>query len=592
MNTIKKYTLISLILLTSIACGSYMGLNDGGSLRTPDWTDPNWGVSEEELVYDEEAPYGIGIPTPPFGVNETHRMYDSEPNRNPELTYYASPDAGYYTHYVDWEDVNATNDDNLFGTVATPRKTIPYRLPAGSVVEVRDTGGSGYTKNAPYPNVSYLHMSGEGTSEYPIFIRGIGSPRFFGYPLRISGRYMVIEGFEFEDIQANFTTTYYSNYGLDYKDHLSFRSNEVHGFDVYGGGAQCVVANADYSVVYDCNIHHNGDVPYGDSSDVHGVTVTQTISNVWILSNEIHHNDGDSIQIMGNLGSGVLPNKIYISLNTMYADRENAVDLKYSENIIVSQNEIYGYNTESRLFGIHEEPQLPYGSDGTACLPSNEGCISSWFMFNHIHDCKIALRIDNELYESVDANVYIVGNVIHDISGNLSRVWLKENDTWISNIAYDVNAAIWCYNDSGQDTSSHKYYNNIISTVIGDYNDVHRAYGDDYVMVTDNVGCLISEMRGNVFYDGGGWQWGSSSYETIEALETAQSDYCSDNVESDPLFTDPENDDFTLSGESPALSIEIESGVQDVIDLYYEKYGIDIGDYVEALFTTGTTYEP
>lgn len=54
----------------------------------------------------------IGIPTPGFGIFQTYRMYDEAGRRNPNLTYQASPGGGYYTHYVDNTDPNATDTAN------------------------------------------------------------------------------------------------------------------------------------------------------------------------------------------------------------------------------------------------------------------------------------------------------------------------------------------------------------------------------------------------------------------------------------------------------------------------------------------------
>src|SRR5262245_5023514 len=65
----------------------------------------------------------IGIPEPPFGINEV-----APPRPNPWTT----PVAGYY--YVD--ESRGDDKNNPYGTPRRPKKTIPDNLPAGSVVEV------------------------------------------------------------------------------------------------------------------------------------------------------------------------------------------------------------------------------------------------------------------------------------------------------------------------------------------------------------------------------------------------------------------------------------------------------------------------
>ena len=96
----------------------------------------------------------IGIPDPNFGVTETYRYYDDSDNWNGDLTYHLSSTGGYYTHYVDWTADGATDSDGNTGTEALPRRRVPTDLPKGSIVEIHDTLGSGYSRNAPYGNIS------------------------------------------------------------------------------------------------------------------------------------------------------------------------------------------------------------------------------------------------------------------------------------------------------------------------------------------------------------------------------------------------------------------------------------------------------
>ncbi|MCP4609776.1 MAG: hypothetical protein GY845_13800, partial [Planctomycetes bacterium] len=127
----------------------------------------------------------IGIPAPSFGINETFRYYDVAGNRASGLTYRASPNGGFYTHYVDMNHINATDADP-YGTATAPRLTMPAAntVIAGSVVEVH--GG-------PYaPTVTYTL---DGTSALPIFIRGDGvdtDPEFTD-DLAVSNSYSIWE---------------------------------------------------------------------------------------------------------------------------------------------------------------------------------------------------------------------------------------------------------------------------------------------------------------------------------------------------------------------------------------------------------------
>ena len=134
----------------------------------------------------------IGIPAPEFGISETYRMYDDPAKRNPDLTYTQNAEGGYYTHYVDNTDPNATDSGNPYGTAGCPRNTIPRALPAGSVVEVHNgANANGFGKAL---------IDGVGTAERPIFVIGVGMPRmdflmeigFYG-----NARYIIVEGISF-----------------------------------------------------------------------------------------------------------------------------------------------------------------------------------------------------------------------------------------------------------------------------------------------------------------------------------------------------------------------------------------------------------
>jgi hypothetical protein len=66
----------------------------------------------------------IGMRMPPFGIDEV-----APPRPNPWTT----STAGFY--YADGSALNATDSGNIYGTPGLLRKTVPTRLPAGSVVE-------------------------------------------------------------------------------------------------------------------------------------------------------------------------------------------------------------------------------------------------------------------------------------------------------------------------------------------------------------------------------------------------------------------------------------------------------------------------
>lgn len=98
----------------------------------------------------------IGIRMPPFGIDEV-----APPRPNPWTT----STAGFY--YADGSALNATDSGNIYGTPGLLRKTVPTRLPAGSVVELQGV----YT----FDHASPRDIVASGTAARPVFIRGVSA---------------------------------------------------------------------------------------------------------------------------------------------------------------------------------------------------------------------------------------------------------------------------------------------------------------------------------------------------------------------------------------------------------------------------------
>ena len=81
-------------------------------------------------------------------------------------------------------------------------------------------------------------------------------------------------------------------------------------------------------------IHGFGDVrPEAGEQDFHGIKSTSG-DNIWILDAEIYNCSGDSVQV-GDASRGAASN-VYIGGGYFHDNRENAVDIKDSNNIVVS----------------------------------------------------------------------------------------------------------------------------------------------------------------------------------------------------------------------------------------------------------------
>src|SRR6185503_14129460 len=122
----------------------------------------------------------IGIPAPSFGINEVARA-------TPSPWTVSTP--GFY--YIEPTKAGSTDTSNPYGTPAKPRRTIPWTLPAGAVVELHGT----YDQSHGSPAT----IVAQGTAANPVFIRGISA---VGRPMirefwEVKGTYLIMENLEF-----------------------------------------------------------------------------------------------------------------------------------------------------------------------------------------------------------------------------------------------------------------------------------------------------------------------------------------------------------------------------------------------------------
>lgn len=329
-----------------------------------------WGNA---TAYD--AP--IGIPEPPFGIDETHYIYAGLPG-------YSDAGNGPYTHYVD-NSADCTDNDNPTGTYENPRCSVPTSLEAGSVVEIH---GGPYTGGDTTWTLN-------GSATQPVFIRGTGSnskPQFTDSGRRIitiTGSYGIVEYIDaLNGAAVEFRAA----------SNLALRHSHVH--DHPGKGNIVGVTGASsYIVIYDNEINNNGQIP--SSSDNHGVYTGGNTDHIWILENHIHHNSGDGIQFChGCIGNGNGPSNVFIGRNVIHEDEENAIDVKeFIGPVVVSENYMYGYRP-----GV-------YSGNGDAFRVNDEGDQGDlWILYNSISDSTRGIEPSRS-----DATVYVIGNVIHDI---------------------------------------------------------------------------------------------------------------------------------------------------------------------------------
>ncbi|MEJ2702376.1 MAG: right-handed parallel beta-helix repeat-containing protein [Sedimentisphaerales bacterium] len=525
----------------------------------------NLTMSSDKTVIAKFATWKppIGIPVPGFGIFENYRMYDDPANRNQTLTYTQNSEGGYYTHYIDNTDPGATDTSNPYGTASLPRITIPTNLVEGSVVEIH--GG-------PYTYGTYIwRLSGQGTANKPIFVRGWDPndqnnfPVIQGKDIRHSGSYMILENLNLLDTMIIFYP------GDSVYDHMTIRNNLIHdqlsptGSVIALGDPRQVNPTFDHTVIYNNHIYNNG-MPR-DQYDAHGIAIMDYATNVWIVDNHIHDNDGDSIQVNAAAGqaavNGEHPQYIYIGRNVMSHDTENAVDLKDSEHVIISENTMYGY-------------RALFDSDGTACLPGNEGGRLTWVLCNDIYDSVNAIRIDDEVLSNT---TYIIGNTLHDTLAHGIVTYRKMTIYVINNVLYNIPGSgfvSWVSQNttvgSTQD-SDYSFFNNIFSE-IGTFEIEIENWGP-MAALADRT-----PIENNLFHRSSGTiaiKWADATYYSLADFINNEPGKGVGCIEADPLFMDAANADFSLQASSPAIDAGASSGaVQQAFTTFEQLYGIDI----------------
>lgn len=499
------------------------------------------GIAISSFTQAYEPP--IGIPAPPFGIDETHNMYAG---RTYAAGGFAYRDAGNgpYTHYVDNSDPNCTNNNNTYGTADEPRCGMPGGpFPEGTVVEIHGGQNNAYSQNG---NVQLVV---EGTLENPVFIRGYSSqvenfPQFVNTDFRLSGQYGVFENLDiYDDCNFNVSRTY----GTGVSNHISIRNNEIHEPPGDSDDQNGSSAGGEYIVYYKNHVYDNW---RSATTDAHGLYVSSGSRYMWILENNIHGNSGNGFQACHGCDTSP-PEYIYIGKNEIHGDKELAIGMKYANHVIMSQNHIYDYHENSTSQGTG----IVVGADG----PTN----NVWMIFNEIHNAPYGIRI-----EETNTNVFLVGNVMYDIERAAINLEKRGRDTYIvNNTIYDVGQYI-----------NQTWTPNFVAYIVN--NIFANATGNPAIEFETQSVAADSYMANNIFYqDGGSVQikWGSSNgtYDTSSELSNFRGG--DGNLIGDPEFMDSVGHNLHITSQSSAIDVGGTNVDSDfVYDTFKDTYGRNI----------------
>ncbi|HNO76810.1 MAG TPA: right-handed parallel beta-helix repeat-containing protein [Phycisphaerae bacterium] len=479
----------------------------------------------------------IGIPVPAFGIFETvANKYG---------------DAFFATHYVDNTHPRATDDGNPNGSKSQPRQTIPSELEAGSVVLV---AGGPYN----YRIGGTIPIDANGTADKPVIIRSAdpANPAHFSEGMTMTGQYLIIENVVFDGGNPLFVK--------DGPHHMAIRHSEVTNC----GGPAIQLASWDGKpihdiVIYDCKIHHNGDVNADYDQDFHGIGVGSGVSNLWVVDNEMYANSGDGIQInAGNFAAQESTHHIYVGRNDSYGNKQTGMWCKQATDVIFSQNHAH-----------HHVPSNSSPGAGMGCQYDPERI---WFLFNEINDCDYGILQASGSGSAGGENSYFIGNMIYNIRDSDGD--FNPNTSW-SNAGILVVGGL-----------HRSIVNNTIVRVDGG---IHAAatYGD-YV-ITNNIvadinrpdgkhiffehaepaakssiqNCVFSQEKDRLRLIWGGRQTTSAK------LIGGSRDPLTQCVEEDPHFVDIRKHKLQLRDDSPAID---HGAMSAVYEEFEKRYGISI----------------
>ncbi len=560
------------------------------------------------LKVDPNYVLPIGIPAPEFGLTESHMMYVGQTfdfGNGPE--FYRDAGNGPYTHYVDFNRGNNTN--NPFGTEAQPRKTIPSNLPAGSVVELHGDG---------FNSTLWSIITSDATAQKPVFIRGSNAlnKAIFRRPIWVETDYVIIENIDFDcrEMTGNVNGSNWIkiNETLDPAlrtyHHIAIRhclfrdqpTRNTNGLAAISARvlSQSELANTstdliEHVVIYDVEVRNfsqwddfNGIEDYG------AITFHANTRYGWVLDSHLHHIRGDAFALSrtGGLSNQVPPHYIYFGRNYAHNLKENGIDYKLARHSVFSQNTVHTVRVSDSSNG---DAVLIQSTDTNDTWQS---CDNIWIIFNEIYDAERGIfhATSGTPGLGFQSRSYLVGNIIHDIRairGNpdqrgigIAKLQLAQSRI-IGNTIYNCEHGMWLgmSNSPYHALSAAVVRNNIITELSERYFNDTGTHGL-HILLRPHGAVAFSEMDHNLHWEDIGLvrigivsSMGSLiSYASASALQAAYPLFGGGNVDLPPLMRNPGFGDFYLTSGSPCLGAGADD---DVYTLFPTLFGRSIEFY-------------
>ena len=522
----------------------------------------------------------IGIPDPGSSVYEWGNNHPIDAKAPSKPSNWNSAVDGFY--YVDPDASGSTDSDNTNGYPGKARKTMPSTVPAGSYVQVKGSFNSDTT-------IKYLC-----TASQPCWLRGDDNDRP-NLTTRLSiddSSYVFVEHFNFHGGTGGAVNIVGESHHIvlrnsSLKDRLQPNGNSA-GISILPGYNTSMRS----IVIYNNEFISLGDWTVAEDLDFHGVAPslwgrdsTSELKDLWILENNCKNLSGDCVQV--NAGNWTDAHKylhhVYIGKNTSFQNRQSGFWVKQASDVIISQNDAYGNKGNG-------------SSNAGAGIGYQYEKNNLWIIYNNIHESVFGIRQSDTGSKSLDSNVYIIGNLIHDIAPSASNSTYDPNNLWHQG----VGIALWHGNLD-------RY---IVDNTIHNVGDGIVAMFNGYVEISGNIindvrnnpdGFMISSEHParngqsaydhNLFFDDDAINfrtWAPNKSVVTSGLSSLKSNVnavtsnkrlissngtCESCKSGDPQFVNADSNNFNLQSTSPAIAANTKHGAYDA---FKARYGIDI----------------
>jgi hypothetical protein len=494
-----------------------------------------------------------GIPDP-----ATNHGYDALDVTEPadHANWPGAEATGHYYVCPDGVGGTSTDTSNTYGYPNLPRETIPASVTlatAGGKLVLAGTC-AGFT-NWNDTDGDEITIAGDGNATNQNWIVGRCSgactamtrPALVDPSFTLNGDYTVFQDVDVTgyDVDAHaddgviehggsFQTVKHVDFGGDGADH--------------GTGPRALAPAAD-TVYYDLTLHDFGDWQGVAENDYHGVKPASSTAStrIWLLEVSGTHISGDTIQIgtaNNNLGTG--PSFVYIGGGFSTENGENAIDIKTSDDVIISGH-------------VCSEMDMGTGSGGNTCYSVHNAARRTWVLFNTSFGQNDGIAVSFDAGNPTQG--FIIGNKLYGHSGRAILIRDATGTAWrvVNNTLYN--------NANHIEISTNDF-----AAVRGNLFGARSTPGSDWDIETLNsAGFDASTFDYDCFDD-----YRVSRGSTNTSFATLNGTYAEElnGIENcTPAFTDAGAADFSLQAGSSAVN----AGTEDeAYDTFETLYGIDI----------------